>query len=189
MAKHEKETINAKRKYSREAPHSKHVALIVEAAIAPRRLLLTGIARYIQEHEPWCVYLKPAGVEQDLAQWLQNWDGDGIIVSASDPDNSISPRSGISVVDLFGSMRERNFPMVHADDLAAGHRARSTCFHAGSSTLGFGDTLTRTPPGRAAGSKGFATRSPQTPPARCTKAISPRQAPAARERGNTSSAS
>ncbi len=137
MAKHEKETISAKRKYSREAPRPKHVALIVEAAIAPRRLLLTGIARYIQEHEPWCVYLKPAGVEQDLAQWLQNWDGDGIIVSASDPDNSISPRLGISVVDLFGSMRERNFPMVHADNLAVGRMGAEHLLSRGFKHFGF----------------------------------------------------
>src|SRR6201986_1720021 len=111
---------NSKRKYDRLAPEPKHVALIVEAAIAPRRLLLTGIARYIQEHQPWCVYLKPAGVEQDLAHWLQYWEGDGIIVSASDPDNSIVPRPGIAVVDLFGSMRGRGFPMVHADDFEVG---------------------------------------------------------------------
>ena len=108
----------SKRKYNRNAAPPKHVALIVEAAIAPRRLLLTGIARYIQEHEPWCVYLKPVGVEQDLAHWLQEWEGDGIIVSASDPDNSILPRAGIAVVDLFGTMRERGYPMVHADDFA-----------------------------------------------------------------------
>jgi LacI family transcriptional regulator len=127
----------SKRKYNRSAPQPKHVALIVEAAIAPRRLLLTGIARYIQEHEPWCVYLKPAGVEQDLAHWLQNWEGDGIIVSASDPDNTIIPRPGISVVDLFGSMRERNFPMVHADDAAVGRMGAEHLISRGFRNFGF----------------------------------------------------
>jgi LacI family transcriptional regulator len=126
-----------KRKYDRNAEPPKHVALIVEAAIAPRRLLLTGIARYIQEHEPWCVYLKPVGVEQDLPHWLQEWEGDGIIVSASDPDNSILPRRGIAVVDLFGTMRERGYPMVHADDFAVGKMGAEHLISRGFRTFGF----------------------------------------------------
>ena len=137
MAAHSKGHGASKRKFNRLAPRPKHVALIVEAAIAPRRMLLTGIARYIQEHEPWSVYLKPAGVEQDLAQWLQAWEGDGIIVSASDPDNSIDPRPGIAVVDLFGSMRERNFPMVHADDLAVGRMGAEHLLSRGFRNFGF----------------------------------------------------
>lgn len=109
-----------KRKQAYTRPQPKRVALIVEAAVAPRRLLLNGVASYLQEHEPWLVYLKPAGVEQNLSSWLQNWNGDGIIVSTDDPDNSVVPRPGLSIVDLFGSMRERNVPMVHVDDLAVG---------------------------------------------------------------------
>jgi LacI family transcriptional regulator len=137
MAVASKAQTASKRKYYRNPPQPKHVALIVEAAIAPRRLLLTGIARYIQEHEPWCIYLKPAGVEQDLDHWLQIWDGDGIIVSASDPDNSIVPRPGIAVVDLFGSMRERNYPMVHADDYAAGRMGAEHLISRGFRNFGF----------------------------------------------------
>src|SRR4051794_22492376 len=63
----------------------RHVALIVESAVAPRRMMLTGVARYIQEHEPWAVYLKPFGVERSLPEWLQNWHGDGIIAAVKDP--------------------------------------------------------------------------------------------------------
>lgn len=120
MAQQSRSAGSAKRKNARSRPEPKHVALIVEAAVAPRRMLLTGVARYIQEHEPWLVYLKPAGVEQNLSSWLQNWEGDGLIVSANDPDNSIIPRPGLSIVDLFGSMRERKVPMVHVDDQAVG---------------------------------------------------------------------
>src|SRR5688500_14717764 len=59
----------------------RHVALIVESAVAPRRMMLTGVARYIQEHEPWSVYLKPFGVEKSLDKWLSEWQGDGIIAA------------------------------------------------------------------------------------------------------------
>src|SRR5439155_1667865 len=42
-------------------PRLKHVALIVESAVAPRRMMLTGVARYIQEHdgEDYDTYAKP----------------------------------------------------------------------------------------------------------------------------------
>ena len=49
---------------------TRHVALIVEAVVPPRRQMLTGVAQYIQEHEPWALYLKPAKVEKSLADWL-----------------------------------------------------------------------------------------------------------------------
>ena len=49
----------------------KHVALIVESAVAPRRMMLSGVARYIQEHEPWAVYLKPHAVELSLVDGTQ----------------------------------------------------------------------------------------------------------------------
>ena len=61
------------------APRLKHVALIVESAVAPRRMMLTGVARYIQEHEPWAIYLKPSYVEKSLGRWVRTWNGDGII--------------------------------------------------------------------------------------------------------------
>ena len=33
----------------------RRVALVVETAVAPRRRMLNGVARYIHEHEPWQV--------------------------------------------------------------------------------------------------------------------------------------
>src|SRR5262249_49504582 len=78
----------------------RHVALIVESAVAPRRQMLTGVARYIQENEPWSVYLKPFGVEKSLPRWLQNWHGDGIIAAVKDPATDIVAHSGIPVVDV-----------------------------------------------------------------------------------------
>ena len=128
---------SAKRRTAHLRPEPKHVALIVEAAVAPRRMLLTGVARYIQEHAPWLIYLKPAGVEQNLSSWLQDWGGDGIIVSANDPDNSVVPRPGLSIIDLFGSMRERKVPMVHVDDLAVGRMGAEHLLAHGFRHFGF----------------------------------------------------
>src|SRR4051812_15672750 len=78
----------------------KHVALIVESAVAPRRMMLTGVARYVQEHEPWAIYLKPYGVEQSLERWLSDWHGDGIIAAVRDPASVVVAHRGVPVVDV-----------------------------------------------------------------------------------------
>src|SRR4051812_32472470 len=98
----------------------RHVALIVESAVAPRRMMLTGVARYIQEHEPWAVYLKPFGVEKSLEHWLGNWKGDGIIAAVHDPPNEAIERSGIPVVDVVGAFRRKRVPLVHTNDKSVG---------------------------------------------------------------------
>src|SRR5437868_14686471 len=90
----------------------RHVALIVESAVAPRRMMLTGVARYIQEHEPWALYLKPVGVDKSLANWLQNWNGDGIIAAVHDPGSFVVTRRGLPVVDVVGVLRHEQVPLV-----------------------------------------------------------------------------
>src|SRR4051794_33825296 len=94
-----------------EAQRPRHVALIVESAVAPRRMMLTGVARYIQEHEPWAVYLKPMGVEQSLPNWLRDWHGDGIIAAVKDPASVVVAHRGIPVVDVVGVLRHERVPL------------------------------------------------------------------------------
>src|SRR6266542_5993097 len=91
----------------------RHVALIVESQVAPRRMMLTGVARYIQEHEPWAIYLKPFGVEKSLPKWLAEWKGDGIIAAVKDPTSDIIVHRGIPVVDVVGALRHEHVPLVH----------------------------------------------------------------------------
>src|SRR5690242_19766145 len=86
----------------------RHVALIVESAVAPRRMMLAGVARYIQEHDPWAIYLKPFGVEKSLQSWLADWHGDGIIAAAKDPASDMIAHVGIPVVDVVGVLRHED---------------------------------------------------------------------------------
>src|SRR5436309_12944630 len=88
----------------------KHVALIVESAVAPRRMMLSGVARYVQEHEPWAIYLKPFGVEKSLPNWLRDWHGDGIIAAVKDPASDVVAHRGIPVVDVVGVLRHEHVP-------------------------------------------------------------------------------
>src|SRR5204863_9485557 len=100
-----KSEILPRKRDSGSSPRLKHVALIVESAVAPRRMMLTGVARYIQEHEPWAIYLKPVGVDKSLANWLQNWEGDGIIAAVQDPATYGVTRRVRPVVDLRDGLR------------------------------------------------------------------------------------
>src|SRR6266542_1299125 len=100
--------------------HLRRVALIVESAVAPRRMMLTGVARYMQEHEPWAIYLKPFGVEKSLPQWLKDWHGDGIIAAVKDRAADIIAQSGIPIVDVVGMLRHEGVPLVHTNDRAVG---------------------------------------------------------------------
>lgn len=99
----------------------RHVALIVESAVAPRRMMLSGVARYVQEHEPWSIYLKPFGVEQSLPAWLEKWEGDGIIAAVRDPAGVLTSRKrGIPIVDVVGAYRHEHVPLVHTNDHSVG---------------------------------------------------------------------
>jgi LacI family transcriptional regulator len=115
----------------------RHVALIVESQVAPRRMMLTGVARYMQEHEPWAVYLKPIGVEKSLPTWLQNWQGDGIIAAVNDPEITVLTSRKIPIVDVMGVLRAEGVPLVHTDDRSVGRLGAEHLLERGFSSLAF----------------------------------------------------
>ncbi|MBC7782410.1 MAG: XylR family transcriptional regulator [Burkholderiales bacterium] len=86
----------------------------------PRRQMLTGVAQYIQEHEPWAVYLKPEQVSKAMSDWLQNWDGDGIIAAIHEHNSDLFAELRIPVVDIAGAIPGIKVPLVHANDSAIG---------------------------------------------------------------------
>jgi len=48
----------------------KHVALIVEMGFSAAQDMVRGLADYVQEHEPWAIYLKPYGANAP-ANWFE----------------------------------------------------------------------------------------------------------------------
>jgi LacI family transcriptional regulator len=123
------------RRFSRPAP--KHVALIIESQVMPRRNMLTGVARYIQEHEPWAIYLKPFGVEKSLERWLNEWRGDGIIAAVNDPSTYVITDRGIPVVDVVGVLRRDDVPLVRTNDRAVGRLGAEHLLERGFRNFGF----------------------------------------------------
>lgn len=96
------------------------VAVVTETAVAPRRRILAGIARYLREHEPWAIYLKPHGVGTSLGSWLRDWNGDGIVAAAWGAEVEEVTTTGIPIVDVTGNLRHLGIPLVHTNDRAVG---------------------------------------------------------------------
>jgi LacI family transcriptional regulator len=82
--------------------------------------MLAGIARYVREHDPWAIYLKPYGVEKSLDSWLRAWRGDGIIAAVAELEADVVKDFGIPLVDVVGLYHGDNVPLVHANDDTVG---------------------------------------------------------------------
>ncbi|HEY1686743.1 MAG TPA: DNA-binding transcriptional regulator [Tepidisphaeraceae bacterium] len=119
----------------------RHVALVVELAVASRRRMLSGIARYIQEHERWAVYLQPFGNASSLPEWLRSWKGDGIITSVKDLDRKLFVRRGIPVVDAMGGHRLAGIPEVYTNNRAVGRLGAEHLLERGFFNLAFCEYL------------------------------------------------
>ncbi|MGC4030455.1 MAG: DNA-binding transcriptional regulator [Tepidisphaeraceae bacterium] len=115
----------------------KRVALIVETTIAPRRLMLTGVARYMQEHRPWAVYLKPEAVEKSIQNWLETWTGDGIIAALNDLAADAILNVGVPVVDVAGFVRRPGVPLVRTNDISVGRLGAEHLMERGFQQFGF----------------------------------------------------
>ena len=160
---------------------AKRVALIIESNVAPRRGMLAGVARYMQEHGPWDIYLKPYGVDKSLGEWMRNWDGDGIIAAVSPTDSfprlhapdafgvataatRMTPamrtsetqqayQARLPIVDLVGGLP--GAPLVHTNDRSVGRLGAEHLFERGYRNFAFvGHQL----PWAIARQRGFAER-------------------------------
>ena len=64
----------------------RRVALLVESSRAYGRGILSGIAKFVREHEPWSIFFQDMNLVDDTPGWLKNWQGDGIISRLENPD-------------------------------------------------------------------------------------------------------
>ena len=116
---------------------ARRVALIVESAVAPRRRMLSGVSRYIHEHDPWAIYLKPFGVEKSLHDWLRGWQGDGIIAAVAEFETDIIRDAGVPIVDVVGFLHREDVPLVHANDHSVGRLGAEHLLERGFRHFGF----------------------------------------------------
>jgi len=96
-----------------------HVALLVETSNAYCRLLLQGVADYIQGHGPWSIYLGEKKRGDPVPAWLANWEGDGIIARVENEKMAESiVRSKMPAVNVSQTDFDPLLPSVNTDELA-----------------------------------------------------------------------
>jgi LacI family transcriptional regulator len=96
----------------------KRVALFVETSLGSGRSVLRGIAKYAHQVDDWQLFHAARGLEEALPDWVNRWEGDGIIARIQTPEMA-KQLSGlrIPVVDVLGVV-ENGFPLVHVDNAA-----------------------------------------------------------------------
>lgn len=99
--------------------------------------MLSGVARYIHEHGRWALYLKPFRVEKSLHDWLEHWNGDGIIAAIGDPEQFDVRSLRMPIVDVMGVKRFPGVPLVHTNDEAVGRLGAEHLLERGFRQFGF----------------------------------------------------
>ena len=99
-------------------PQRRRIALLIETSRAYGRSVMRSIAEYARHHGQWSFYFEQRQTGESPPDWLESWDGDGII-SRVDDDALASAirRTGLPAVDLRGITR-LGLPVVKADDAA-----------------------------------------------------------------------
>jgi LacI family transcriptional regulator len=97
--------------------HLRRVALLIESSRTSGRRLLTGVARYNNEHSGWNMYFEPRGLESPPPAWLRHWQGDGILASVTTRQQAEAfQATGLPVVDLRGAVADTPFLGVLGDN-------------------------------------------------------------------------
>ena len=107
----------------------RHVALIVETSITFGRGVLRGIAQYLREGRQWSVFLEQRELGADLPEWIDCWNGDGIITRSLDA-RVLSARMPV-VLLADQSHLPPGIPAVLNDSHAVGQMAASHLWERG----------------------------------------------------------
>ena len=119
----------------RRDPDRPHVALFVETSLNYGRGVLRGIARYLRECGPWSIFLEQHEIGAKLPDWIDRWDGDGIITRYDHPRIL---ETELPTVVLFDRTDEwLGLPRVLNDNLAVGRMAALHLYERGFESFGY----------------------------------------------------
>lgn len=62
------------------------VALLVESSRAYGRGLLSGVAKFVRQHDPWSIFFQDLNLCDITPEWLKTWKGEGIIARLENAD-------------------------------------------------------------------------------------------------------
>src|SRR6267142_504249 len=87
------------------------VALLIESSRAFGRGLLLGVAKYVRDHGPWSIFLQERSLGDLSPDWLQHWNGHGVIVRIETPRMARAIKGlGLPAVDLRCLLPDLGFP-------------------------------------------------------------------------------
>lgn len=87
----------------------RRVALLVESSRAYGRGILSGVAKFVREHDSWSIFFQDLNLCDDTPPWLKSWQGDGIISRLENRD----------ILRVIGKLR---VPAVYLRRVQAGSR-------------------------------------------------------------------
>ncbi len=94
------------------------VALLIETSNAYARGILRGVRAYMRAHGPWSIYLGEQRRGELPPDWLQRWDGDGMIARIETPEVAeIIRQTGLPTVDVSAGRHLPELRYVETDDV------------------------------------------------------------------------
>ncbi len=95
----------------------RRVALLIETSSIYGRRILRGVRRYVQTHDSWSIFLEQRSLTSRPPQWLEGWDGDGIISRFTTKQLAEAAiRAGMPLIDLTDRHGTFGLPQVWSDD-------------------------------------------------------------------------
>ena len=95
------------------------VALLVESSRAYGRGILSGVARFVREHDPWSIFFQDLNLCDDTPAWLKSWRGEGIISRLENHDVvSVIQKLQVPAVYLRQVQPDTSMPCILTDNVA-----------------------------------------------------------------------
>jgi len=97
----------------------RRVALLVESSRAYGRGILSGVAKFVREHDAWSIFFQDLNLCDDTPAWLKDWRGDGLISRLENRDIvRVIGRLRLPVVYLRRVPASANRPCILTDNVA-----------------------------------------------------------------------
>ena len=116
----------------------RRVALMVESSLNSGREMLRGIAEYVRQTSHWSIYYEPGHIQKILPEWMENWQGDGIIARVRNRHLAKQfAKMKLPAVDILGDVLDTGIPLVQVDNRAIAELAAGHLLEHGFRLLGF----------------------------------------------------
>ncbi|MEM0968717.1 MAG: DNA-binding transcriptional regulator [Verrucomicrobiota bacterium] len=107
------------------------VALLVETSLGSGREILRGIASFARQNGSWELFHAARGLDDPVPEWLENWEGHGIIARIQNEEIAIAlKKMNVPIIDVLG-VCPTGFPLVHVDDEKIASRAAAHLWERG----------------------------------------------------------